>query len=111
VTSRRQAQRAVEIHGDELCAFPNVVGVGTGRAGREDVPASEREYTLAVYVTEKKPASELGPDGLLPGFVEIPGRPVARKVAVQVVEIGAPELQDTDIQNDEAYEPSTFSAE
>jgi hypothetical protein len=111
VTSRRQARRALEIHGDELCEFPNVVGVGMGRAGHDGLPAAERDHTVAVYVTEKKPARELGPDGLLPGFVEIPGRPVTRQVAIQVIEIGAPELQSAENRNDEPPGASTFSAE
>ena len=111
MTSSRQAKRALELHSESLSAYPNVVAVGTGRAGREDRPASERDHTVAVYVTEKKPAGELGPDDLLPGYVEIPGRGSTRKVAVQVIEIGAPELQDTENRDGEPRETSTFGAE
>lgn len=111
MTSRRQAKRALELHGASLSGYPNVVGLGVGRSGREDLPASERDHTVAVYVTEKKPASELAPEGLLPGFVEIPGRGASRKVAIQVIEIGSPELQHRENQDGGASETSTFSAE
>lgn len=111
MTTRRQAKRALELHGEALSAFGNVVGVGTGRLGPEHRSASERHHTVAVYVSEKKPASELDPGDLLPGYVEIPGRGVTHKVAIQVIEIGNPELQETENRDGDPPEPSTFSAE
>lgn len=110
MTSRRQAKRAMELHAESLSGYPNVVGLGIGRAGREDRPASERDHTLAVYVTEKKAVNELDPGEVLPGYVEIPGRGEIRKVAIQVFEIGSPELQDTENRDGDPPETSTFSA-
>lgn len=111
MTTQRQAKRALELHGDTLSGFANVVGVGTARSGREDRPTSESAHTLAVYVTEKKPASELDPGDLLPGHVEIPGRGVTHQVRVQVIAIGNPELQGTENRDGDPPEPSTFGAE
>ncbi len=111
MTSRRQVQRALELHADDLSGYPNVVGLGTSSTGRDDRPASERDHTLAVYVTEKKPADELEPDAMLPGYVEIPGRGTTLKIGVEVIEIGEVDVEGTENRDAESPEHSTFSAE
>lgn len=103
--TRRQAKRAVELHGEELADYPNVVALGVSRLGDVGRPASERNHALAVYVTDKKPAAELDAGAVLPGYVEIPGRGTTHKVAVQVIEIG-----ELDRQAEERGH-SAFSAE
>lgn len=108
MTSRRQVERALELHADELSGFPNVVGVGTGLTGSDDRPASERDHALAVYVTEKKPQTELEPDAILPFYVEIPGRGTTLKVAIQVIEIGDVTTESTENQGNEEPGASTF---
>jgi hypothetical protein len=55
-------------HQQELLRYPNVVGVATGETG------------LLILVSRKVPASELGPDELLPSEIE--------GVPVDVVEAG-----------------------
>lgn len=87
MTTRRQAERAIEAHADELSAYPNVVGVGMGETAgdRSKEPSSP---CVAVYVTEKKPSTELAPSELLPGFVEIRERGDTVKVRVEVIEMG-----------------------
>jgi hypothetical protein len=104
-------ERALDLHADELSAFPNVVGLGTGLTGSDDRPESEREHALAVYVTEKKPQSELEPDAVLPFYVEIPGRGTTLKVAIQVVEIGELTTESSENQGDEELGGSTFGPE
>jgi hypothetical protein len=91
--SRRQAKRALEIHSDELSGFPNVVAVGVSRTGRQHRPASDADHAVAVYVSQKVPKGALDADGVLPGYVEIPGRGTTHKVAVEVIEIGEMEAQ------------------
>ena len=111
MTSRRQAERALELHADELSVYPNVVGLGTSLTGREDRPPSERDHALAVYVTEKQTAEQLGRDGLLPGYVEIPGRGVTVKVAVEVIEIGDVETEHTEDRDTGESQGSPFAPE
>ncbi len=111
MTSRRQALRAAELHADELAGYPNVVGVGTSPTGRDDRPASERDHALAVYVTEKKPADELAPDALLPGYVEIPGRGTTLKVAVEVIEVGGVDVEGAENRGTGRPGSSTFASE
>lgn len=111
MTSRRQAERALELHADDLSAYPNVVALGTVVSGGDDRPASERDHAVAVYVTEKLPAEQLDADALLPGYVEIPGRDAVRKVGVEVIEIGV--LGPEQIENRHTGGPgaSTFGPE
>lgn len=109
--SRRQAERALEIHGDELSSYPNVVGVGVRWAGGGDRPDPGSDYAVAVYVSNKVPPDELGPDGLVPGYVEIPGRGRVHKVAVRVIEVGDLEEQGADTTDDDERGSSAFSAE
>ena len=118
MTSRRQAERAMEIHADELSAFPNVVGLGMSETGEDDRP---RSHALVVYVTEKKPASELDAGELLPRFVEIADKGDTSKVPVKVIEVG--EIQpegappegdssdDADTRRDPGDDGSTFYAQ
>ncbi len=107
--SRRQAKRALEIHSDELSGFPNVVAIGVSRTGGRRRPASEADHAVAVYVSQKTPEDELETDGVLPGYVEIPGRGTTHKVAVEVIEIGAMEPQGTQQAGEHA--PGAFSPE
>ena len=107
--SRRQAKRALEIHSDDLSEFPNVVAVGVSRTDRPDRPASEADHAVAVYVSDKVPEDDLDTDGVLPGYVEIPGRGTTHKVAVDVIEIGEMEAQGTHEAGE--HGPSGFSPE
>jgi hypothetical protein len=66
-------------HERELLRYPNVVGVATGTPTRGGQPAGGP--ALLVLVSRKVPASELGPDELLPRELE--------GVPVDVVETGA----------------------
>lgn len=95
MTTRRQVERAIEAHADALATFPNVVGVGM------------RSLSVAVYVTEKKPANELDPTGLLPGFVEIDERGSPVKIPVDVVEMGeaGPENRRNDGDDGSTFSP------
>ncbi len=104
--SLRQAQRAADLHGEELAAFPNVVAVGVRKVGPADRPAPEQGHAVVAYVTDKKPVAELDADVVLPGYVEIPGRGVTHRVAVKVIEIGEIEVEES-----EERGSSAFSAE
>jgi hypothetical protein len=88
MTTQRQAERAMDTHADALAAYPNVVGVGMIDSDSDDRPGADRAHAVAVYVTKKKPTTELDADELLPGFVEIDERGETLKVPVKVVEIG-----------------------
>ena len=107
--SQRQARRAVELHSTELSAYPNVVGMGVRRIGRPELPASQQDHAVAVYVTEKRSVDELGPDAVLPTYVEIPGRGSVHQVAIEVVEIGEVDRERSEQSEDRG--PSAFSAE
>lgn len=116
MTSRRQAERAIEMYADELSAFPNVVGVGMSDSGDGQRPRSERVLAVGVYVSEKKPVSELDASELLPGFVEIDDEGATVKVPVKVIEIGGvrPEHDEpgrSEIQSNEGDDGSTFFAQ
>lgn len=90
MTSRQQVEQALEAHADTLSAYPNVVGIGA----RESA-GPPHSLALAVYVAEKKPASELDAGDLLPGFVEITVEDETVKVPVTVIEIGEVRPEDT----------------
>ena len=89
MSTQRHAERAVEAHADALATFPNVVGVGTREHRDAERRRPVRSHAVAVYVSEKKPTSELAPDEVLPGFVEIDDQGATVKVPVDVVEAGA----------------------
>lgn len=111
MTSRQQVEQALDAHADELSAYPNVVGIGAHEsAGRP------RSHALAVYVAEKKPASELDAGDLLPGFVEITVEDETMQVPVTVIEIGEVHPEDTaahdaEIRSIEGDDGSTFFAQ
>ncbi len=116
MTSRRQAERAIEKYADELSAFPNVVGIGMSETDGDGRPRTERVLAVAVYVTEKKPMSELGASERLPGFVEVDDKGDTVRVLVKVIEMGKvhPEADEPDgaeNQSNEGDDSSTFSAQ
>lgn len=80
MATRAQVDRALELYETELSAYPNVVGLGTTGSG--DTAG------IAVYVSEKLPASELSTDEQVPDHVEIPARDGTTQVPVTVEEIG-----------------------
>jgi hypothetical protein len=116
MTSRRHVERAIERYADELSAFPNVVGIGMSEADGDDRPRTERALAVAVYVSDKKPMSELDASELLPGFVEVDDKGDSVKVPVKVIEMGEvhPEgdrPDGTENQSNEGDDSSTFSAQ
>lgn len=116
MTSRHHTERAIELYADELSAFPNVVGVGMSESVDAERSPSERVLAVAVYVSDKKPASELGEGELLPGFVEIDDNGDSVKVPVKVIEMGEVQPEGsapaaTENQHNEGDEGSTFFAQ
>jgi hypothetical protein len=89
MATRRQAQRAVEIHQEELIRYPNVTGLGV-------VPAKEGsgESAVAVYVTSKVPGDELGPDEQIPTMLQVPGREGTNEVPTRVIAKGDFEFEE-----------------
>ena len=91
MATRRQAQRAIELHQDELVAYPNVAGLGI-------VPAEEEggsgDSAVAVYVTKKVPRDQLKLDELIPRKLEIPARKGTQEVATRVIAPGEFQLEE-----------------
>jgi hypothetical protein len=83
MATRRQAQRAIEIHQDELIQYPNVTGLGVVPV--EDGPG---ESAVAVYVTAKAPEDELRADEQIPPTLQVPGREDPHEVPTQVIARG-----------------------
>lgn len=74
-----------------LLAFPNVVGVGTGKSGQEGLD----EEFIRVYVSRKLPREALGRGEVLPDWLE--GYPVVVEEVgdIQALETApAPPLSD-----------------
>lgn len=67
-----RASAVKERYQDELMKKANVIGVGVGL--KETGGALTEEVVLVVFVTEKKPVSQLAPEDLLPA--ELEGVPV-----------------------------------
>lgn len=75
-----EARREKERHAQEVMSLANVVGLGVGRklqGGRR-----LRCWAIVVYVRKKVPASELGPEDLIPAQID--------GIPTDVIEIGEP---------------------
>jgi hypothetical protein len=82
-----EVRKALELHGDELMAYPNVRGLGVGEKVADTKGSGE--LALVVYVTKKVPLEQLGEDEVLPKTVAIGNENEATKeVPVDVVELG-----------------------
>jgi len=89
MATRRQAQRAIEIHQDQLTQYPNVTALGV-------VPAEDGsgESAVAVYVTNKVARNELRDDEQIPPILRVPGRGAVHEVPTQVVARGEFSLEE-----------------
>ena len=92
-----QAQRAADLHADQLSAYPNVVGIGTRPLDSRRSPADDDAHAVAVYVSQKVPDEQLSPDDRLPEHVEIRDAGGITQVPVVVVATGTfePETDHT----------------
>lgn len=81
--------RALDLFGDELASKPNVVGLGRcpGRSG------ARGDWDVAVYVERKLPEETLAPADRIPKTLELPAPQGGVRVATQVIEQGAVELE------------------
>jgi hypothetical protein len=84
-----QAQRAADLHADDLSAYPNVVGIGTRPVIEEPSATGGDAYAVAVYVSRKVPADQLDARQRLPDHVEVAEPGGVERVPVIVVAIGA----------------------
>lgn len=84
----REAQRAAELHADDLSAYPNVVGIGTRPVDEAATGGGGADHAVAVYVSHKVPVEQLKAQQRLPAYVEVPERDGTRRVPVVVIESG-----------------------
>lgn len=90
MASKRQCQRALDLHGERLGGLTNVVGLGVVA----DEGAEARACVVAVYVERLVPANELEPSDRIPKFIEIPGRGKSiNRVRTCVIEQGPVSLE------------------
>jgi hypothetical protein len=82
MNSFEQVKRIKSKYEEELLGFENVVGVGIGKLKTTD------EFCIKVYVTSKKPESQLEPDEIIPKCIE--------GIKTDVVETGTISAQSMD---------------
>ena len=89
--SRRQVRRALELHADDLSAWPEVVGVGAKWDTSKVAKGDDREHAVAVYVEtmELSAASRKG----IPSVVTIPARKGVHMIPVVLQEVGRIEAE------------------
>lgn len=87
-TSRQQAQRALDLHGDRLASRANVVGLGITAASKPS-----HGHAIVVYLERIVPQYQLDPEDVIPEEVEVPTEHGPGFVEVQIRQIGALSLQ------------------
>ena len=92
--SKRQVQRALDIHEEELGQYANVVGMGIVKLDAEDQQPDGCADVIAVYVRKKIPKAELLPQDVIPQHLEINVRGKGiMKVPTKVIEQGEVSLE------------------
>lgn len=88
--TRRQVERAIELHRNTFERYPTFIGLGV-----VPVETTEDSYELAVgvYVTNIIPDEELKEEERIPEIVEIPARRGTHKIRTHVIAIGEIELE------------------
>lgn len=86
MADQKACERALEMHADKLCEYPNVVGLGIDkdRGG---------EHRVAVYVAQKLPLAQLATEEVIPEMLEIGGTDGALEVRTRVIEQGPVALE------------------
>jgi hypothetical protein len=92
MVTRRQVRRAIELHGSELAARADVVGIGaewdTGKRGGD----GPRRHAVAVYVADDP--GPRSPEPAIPTTLEIPARTGVHRIPVVIRRIGVVEPEE-----------------
>lgn len=90
MATQKQCEKALDIHGEELSAHSNTMGLGIvpmaeGRSSRSN-------YAVAVYV--RRPHKTIKAEGGVPEALDIPGKNKSVRVPVMVIEQGEVSLEE-----------------
>ena len=92
MATETQCEEALVLHENSLSQRANVVGLGITSA--DDSNPASADVAVAVYVSRKVPLDELAEEDRIPETLEIEEQGGKKQVPVQIVELGAVELEE-----------------